>query len=333
MGNHDSKHDDVDISALGEFALVTKNQEYYADEEAWHPGSPELNDEEADEEPETVAAELSDVDPLESVYTAHQAQQTPQQRHPGVPFTIFHNKVAGMLAHGCACPANQPAEGANSPYDTYFFGLRKVGEILGANVWCPWSPAHPTVAVMQAGGPQALLTKKKLEAEHKALYTTSNNSQGVLYNGDSLLQLLNFGKRDGHQRLFTYVITNQGMFFSETGSADKHKYKNMLSKHLVLSRVSPEVRYAGEFVIHQDMTLVLDNRSGTYTPNPRWRLRVVKLLKSNFPGLKVRSVPHEKVRKYKTQLIDFPELMKQEEEGVRKLRKHHGRGGHGRGKH
>lgn len=102
------------------------------------------------------------------------------------------------------------------------------------------------------------------------------------------LDIILNGIRDGKHRVFTFVLLDEGMFFSETGEAMS---KDVMSKHAVHANGNAKVRYAGTFRVAFDgaePVFVMDNDSGTYRPdgNDGWRLK--KTLEGSFVGFKVR---------------------------------------------
>jgi len=67
---------------------------------------------------------------------------------------------------------------------------------------------------------------------------------------------------------------------------------DFMSKHATHSNVSRQVIYAGEFFIRRDpvqgaFSLVIDNNSGTYSPDAQLLPMLARLLETNFPGLRV----------------------------------------------
>lgn len=119
--------------------------------------------------------------------------------------------------------------------------------------------------------------KKVVQAEHASLYS------------NDFLSLLGNGVRKGRRRVYTYVVLDEGMFFSETGA---NIAKDFFSKHAVHANASPEVRMAGTFRIcetpERALILFLDNDSGTYRPSSEHLPILKEVLELNFPGLLVR---------------------------------------------
>lgn len=66
-----------------------------------------------------------------------------------------------------------------------------------------------------------------------------------------------------------------------------------MSKHAIHSDVAYKVRYSGEFHIRPSTTnlnkykLIIDNNSGTYSPDVKCLPLVEKLFKTNFPDIEI----------------------------------------------
>ncbi|KAI9851124.1 MAG: hypothetical protein M1838_004459 [Thelocarpon superellum] len=137
------------------------------------------------------------------------------------------------------------------------------------------------------------------------------------------LQFLSMVHFDQGGRIFTYVLTLDGMFrFTETG---KEFGIDLLSKHTMHSDVSIYTAFSGEFFVRRlrygdrdvndseqvshppnpveggppeeappkDVTryeLVIDNDSGTYRPNGDYLSQLGELFQRNFPGLHIRTL-------------------------------------------
>lgn len=142
--------------------------------------------------------------------------------------------------------------------------------------------------------------KKVVQAEHASLYSDGvcphftywggkRNERATLGRGNDFLSLLGNGVRKGRRRVYTYVVLDEGMFFSETGA---NIAKDFFSKHAVHANASPEVRMAGTFRIcetpERALILILDNDSGTYRPSSEQLPILKEVLELNFPGLLVR---------------------------------------------
>eukprot|EP00828_Plagiopyla_frontata_P027945 TRINITY_DN36229_c0_g1_i2.p2 TRINITY_DN36229_c0_g1~~TRINITY_DN36229_c0_g1_i2.p2 ORF type:complete len:109 (+),score=19.37 TRINITY_DN36229_c0_g1_i2:742-1068(+) len=92
--------------------------------------------------------------------------------------------------------------------------------------------------------------------------------------------------------MFTYVLMDEFIRFSETGLSF---IKDNLSKHAVHSNVAYQVRYSGEFHIRpskikNSYKLVIDNNSGTYSPDKNYLSLLEKVLMINFPDIEVEAL-------------------------------------------
>lgn len=108
--------------------------------------------------------------------------------------------------------------------------------------------------------------------------------------------------------VYTYVVAVQdsSFRFSETGAAF---LVDFASKHALHSNCAEAVRYSGEFHPRpvggwqnfcDDITdnqveweLIVDNNSGTYSPNKDDLIRVQMVLEYNLPGITVRTLDRE----------------------------------------
>jgi hypothetical protein len=141
---------------------------------------------------------------------------------------------------------------------------------------------------------------------------TSNNGFGVIESGADVAALLRAGRssRPGpcnasqyanrmKPAVYTYIISaeDDSLRFSETGAAF---FVDFASKHALHSNCAESVRYSGEFHPRpkggwQNFTddtqdedveweMVIDNNSGTYSPDPALLPQLKELLEYNFPG-------------------------------------------------
>lgn len=130
-----------------------------------------------------------------------------------------------------------------------------------------------------------------IRTEHEILYRSSciGTKTGVLDNSADFLKLLNYGRRDGRLRVFTYAMMDDGWYFSETGAA---MVADFMSKHAVHANARGKVRFSGTMRIIQnpktkEYALVPDNDSGTYRPKEEQLVCLQKCINANFPNLKV----------------------------------------------
>ncbi|KAF8919820.1 C2-domain-containing protein [Mucidula mucida] len=182
-------------------------------------------------------------------------------------------------------------------------------------------------------GPTSIAVRSTIQAGHRMLYARStSNGFGVINDSADFINLLHGGDSraptnatasttpatnnnnipDFTNRVkpavYTYIISSEddSFRFSETGAAF---FVDFASKHALHSSCAETVRYSGEFhprpecgwaKFNDDISddqvnweLVIDNNSGTYSPDPMMLPQLKELLEYNFPGLKVYALSHE----------------------------------------
>lgn len=167
-----------------------------------------------------------------------------------------------------------------------------------------WNKGYHNAIKIFGPSQSAKLVRAGVVAEHKLLFGSKIGAQkGDLYTGENLLNLINFGYLEKRTRMYTYVIMEKFLYFAETGASFA---KDFLSKHAVLSNCSAEVVFSGEFHLQGpcqkgEYTLIVDNNSGTYSPDKHSLVMVEELFKKNFPGLKIEGYDRDdpKLRHYK----------------------------------
>ena len=162
-------------------------------------------------------------------------------------------------------------------------------------------------------GPTSLAVRSVIQAGHRILYArTGHDRFGIIESGGDIVKLFKGGRssRPGIQNsqqfadrlkpaVYTYIISSEddSLRFSETGAAF---FVDFASKHALHSNCAQTVRYAGEFHPRpkcgwQNFTddqqdkdveweMVMDNNSGTYSPDPKMLPKLKELLEYNFPG-------------------------------------------------
>jgi hypothetical protein len=133
-----------------------------------------------------------------------------------------------------------------------------------------WNEAYAKARQIFGANPVSLAVRGVIRAQHGTLYRRAwRSAGGVLRSGDDLLRLFNYGVRDRSPVTFTYVLLDNTLNFSETGTT---LGKDWLSKHAMHANAKRYVRYAGEFFVHHQedgrRVVVIDNNSGTYGPDP-----------------------------------------------------------------
>ena len=162
-----------------------------------------------------------------------------------------------------------------------------------------------------------------LHHQHNRIY---NYDRDTIYGSfpspsrDLTLKFLDFVHYDKGGRIFTYVLTLDGIWrFTETG---KEFGIDLLSKHTMHSDVNIYIAFSGEFFIRRLQTphkegspddqpthppsdigngppqdgppkdpayysLIIDNDSGTYRPNAKLLPQLKEFLQKNLPGIKI----------------------------------------------
>lgn len=184
---------------------------------------------------------------------------------------------------------------------------------------------RPLIGMMfTRSGIRGRLMHKALTHQHKRIYNYDSSTEYGQFkpcSEEASLQFLKLVHFDEGGRLFTYVITLDGLFrFTETG---KEFGIDLLSKHTMHSDVATYIACSGEFFIrrlqkptasedpepdqptHPDgelpggppfdkppmkpeyYQLIIDNDSGTYRPDKKVLPDLQKYLEKNFPGLGV----------------------------------------------
>ncbi|KAG1731236.1 uncharacterized protein EDB91DRAFT_1155182 [Suillus paluster] len=198
-------------------------------------------------------------------------------------------------------------------YSTWKIYIKGIPQLFGDTMQ-RWNHDYKAAqAIFQ--GPTSIAVRSALVAGHRMLYArTVLNSFGVITSADDVFKLLHDGPRqlsgDGSHGLtnrikpavYTYVISKEDetFRFSETGAAF---FVDFASKHALHSNCAESVVYSGEFHPRPEggwenfsdciddssvrWELVIDNNSGTYSPNPDLLVKVAQLLELNFAGINI----------------------------------------------
>lgn len=177
-------------------------------------------------------------------------------------------------------------------------------------------------SMFSSKGVRGKILNKALHKQHSRIYNFDRSTERGTYeplSKDAALQFLRLAHFDEGGRLFTYVLTLDGLFrFTETG---KEFGIDLLSKHTMHSDVETYIACSGEFFIrrleHADASedlnpnerthpnedlpggppnkepplnpsyyqLVIDNDSGTYRPDKSILPELKSYFEHNFPGL------------------------------------------------
>lgn len=203
-------------------------------------------------------------------------------------------------------------------------------------------------------GVRGRILAKALHKQHRRVYNFNRSTEHDFFtpcSEEASTQFLRLAHYDEGGRLFTYVLTLDGMFrFTETGSEFSI---DMLSKHTMHSDVATYIACSGEFFIRRlrrpdssasaddadarpdeldgsnrssspspppyhpsNYQLVIDNDSGTYRPDESILPLLRQFLEHNFPGLGVVAMHcgDDKLKKLKQRQAD---IKKAEGQGLR----------------
>ena len=171
-------------------------------------------------------------------------------------------------------------------------------------------------------GRGSLAVRSVIQAGHLMLYArTAHDHVGVIESRTDMTALLRGGRGSGpgiqhfpqfadrlKPAVYTYIISSEddSLRFSETGAAF---FVDFASKHALHSNCAQTVRYSGEFhprpkggwqnlaedAQDEDVEweLVVDNNSGTYSPDPKMLPKLKELLEYNFPGFTFVTLSYE----------------------------------------
>lgn len=217
-------------------------------------------------------------------------------------------------------------------YSTWKIFIKGVPMFFGDTVQ-GWNRNYAAAQRIFGPGPESFAVRSAIKSGHAMLYArTTCNGFGVIDTSRDVLNLFE-GSLRGHptplpppaggddlpaqappkpQRIkpavYTYVIAVQdsSLRFSETGAAF---LVDFASKHALHANCAEAVRYSGEFHprplggwqgfsddIPDDMVqweLIVDNNSGTYSPNKDDLVRVQMAFEYNLPGITVRALDRE----------------------------------------
>ncbi|KAI0446727.1 hypothetical protein F4803DRAFT_502146 [Xylaria telfairii] len=199
---------------------------------------------------------------------------------------------------------------------------------------------RPIIGLLfESAGLRGRILNKALHHQHERIYNFDKSTEWGTFkpcSEEATLQFLKLAHFDEGHRLFTYVVTLDGLMrFTETG---KEFGIDLLSKHTMHSDAQIYIACSGEFFIRrlkhhrtsthsqathssdqdqpakpQHYQLVIDNDSGTYRPDKSVLPYLREFLERNFPGLEVV-----------TPACDDPDHQKRKEE-QRDLKKKEGR--------
>ncbi|KAI0363411.1 hypothetical protein BV20DRAFT_145015 [Pilatotrama ljubarskyi] len=211
-------------------------------------------------------------------------------------------------------------------YSTWKIYIKGVRMFFGDTVQ-HWNKNYKAAqAIFQ--GPTSIAVRSTIQAGHRLLYARSTtNGFGIIDGSEDVFRLLlhgSIGSADGlpvgavtpsttpapyanrvKPAVYTYIIAvdDDSFRFSETGAAF---FVDFASKHALHANCAPAVRYSGEFHPRPEggwenfsddvpdesvrWELVIDNNSGTYSPDPMMLPDLKELLQYNFPGFTVHAL-------------------------------------------
>lgn len=204
-------------------------------------------------------------------------------------------------------------------YTTWKVYIKGIPRIFGDQVQ-EWNHNHrPAQTIFQ--GPTSIAVRSGIQAGHRLLYARSvTNAFGVIKSTEDAFTLFGGATRrssaDGtvshtHRikpAVYTYIIStdDDSLRFSETGAAF---FVDFASKHALHSNCAKTVRYSGEFHLRPvggwarfsdavqdddvEWEFVIDNNSGTYSPDPALLPKVKEIVELNFPGFTVVGLRHD----------------------------------------
>jgi hypothetical protein len=179
-----------------------------------------------------------------------------------------------------------------------------------------WNVNYKAAQTIFGHTASSIAVRSSIQMGHRMLYARStNNGFGLIEKPADLLQIF-VGETEGRSAtsnrvkpaVYTYVISaeDSSFRFSETGAAF---FVDFASKHALHANCAESVRYSGEFhprpeggwaKFHDETPddlvkweLVIDNNSGTYSPDKAMLPILKDLLEYNFPGFGIVALDHE----------------------------------------
>ena len=185
-------------------------------------------------------------------------------------------------------------DGTMSRLRTFKIRLEGITEIF-QNQTYSWNKSYPAAQQIFGTTTNCAIARRAIRAMHHRVYNKLPIATdfGEIEDGDDFLSLIDYGRVNGVDRMWTYVIRKTAIYFAETG---EQFFRDFTSKHAIHADCAEEVVYAGEFhVVFEDgdWVIVFDNNSGTYAPVEEGLDLVKVLMEANFEGLNVRVLHHE----------------------------------------
>ncbi|VDC07237.1 unnamed protein product [Peniophora sp. CBMAI 1063] len=203
-------------------------------------------------------------------------------------------------------------------YSTWKVSLKAVPAFFD-HTFQEWNHDYSAAKTIFGTGPSSFAVRSSIKTGHSLLYARSTrNGFGTIQTAKDVTDLLCGGGRSSGPRelakhrvkpaVYTYVIApeDETFRFSETGAAF---FVDFASKHALHANCSEKVYYSGEFhprpkggwASFSDDTpddqveweLVIDNNSGTYSPDKEMLPALQACLSYNFPWFTVLALDHE----------------------------------------
>ncbi|KAJ6567066.1 hypothetical protein B0H19DRAFT_1258225 [Mycena capillaripes] len=239
---------------------------------------------------------------IESKPSAKDPKSYPYMFDGPVRFSRHFSPTVGLLTNTVASPDDR-----TRLYSTWKMYIRGIPLFFGDAVQ-QWNHGYKAAQSIFNPGPSALAVRSGIMAGHRLLYArTTTNKFGVIDTGADVMAVLR-GPVRIKPAVYTYIISaeDDSLRFSETGAAF---FVDFASKHALHANCHPCVRYSGEFhprprggwKAFSDETpdedvkweIVVDNNSGTYSPDKNLLPQLKALLEYNFTGITVYALDRE----------------------------------------
>ncbi|KAJ7237748.1 hypothetical protein B0H12DRAFT_1026146 [Mycena haematopus] len=237
---------------------------------------------------------------IESTPSTKDPKSYPYMFDGPVRFSRHFSPTVGLLT-------NTSTDDRARLYSTWKMYIRGIPLFFGDTVQ-PWNHNYKAAQTIFGPGAGPLAVRSGIMAGHRLLYARSTtNKFGVVDTGADVLAVLRGGVRV-KPAVYTYIISSEddSLRFSETGATF---FVDFASKHALHANCHPSVRYSGEFhprpkggwAAFSDETpdedvkweIVVDNNSGTYSPDKALLPQLKALLEYNFSGVTVYALDRE----------------------------------------
>ncbi|KAJ7290231.1 hypothetical protein C8J57DRAFT_1045181 [Mycena rebaudengoi] len=218
-----------------------------------------------------------------------------------IRFSRHFSPTVGLLTN------STPSDERVRLYSTWKMYIVGVQRFFG-DIYQPWNHGYKAAQSIFGPGPSSLAVRSGIMAGHRMLYARgTTNKFGTIESAADVMTLLSGGARV-KPAVYTYIISaeDDSLRFSETGAAF---FVDFASKHALHANCHQTVRYSGEFhprpaggwQAFSDATsdadvrweLVVDNNSGTYSPDKTLLPTLQALLQHNLSGVKIVALDRE----------------------------------------